>query len=175
MRRLSLVLCGLTLPALLPASPLSAQSGPSPRLAVYAGAYDVGDYEADTAEVGLECQLRPVWTGRLPGRVGLRPIVGLAGTTDRAAWVYAGLRADVEAGPAWRVSPSFAVSLFDDGDGKELGGPVEFRSGLEISYLVGAVSRLGVTFHHLSNADLYDDNPGSNSLLLTWTRPLGRR
>lgn len=146
-----------------------------PLLALSAGAYDVGDFEAGTAEAGVEIQLAPVWTGRLPRRLALRPMLGLSGTGDGAVWGYAGLHADFEASPTWMVSPAFAVSLFDEGDGKDLGGPVEFRSAIEISYRFATAKRLGLTFHHLSNGGLYDDNPGTNSLLLTWTVDLGRR
>lgn len=159
----------LLLGAFLAAGPAAADAGLS--LGLAGGAYDVGHYSYDTAEVGVELQLPPVWRDRLPRRLALRPMLGLAGTSDEAVWTYAGLRADVDTGSRWMLSPSFAVSLFDRGEGKDLGGAVEFRSAIEGSYRLGAGARIGLTFHHLSNGGLYDHNPGSNSLLLvyTWT------
>lgn len=161
----------LVLGAVLPCGRAAADSGV--RLGLAAGAYDVGDYTYDTAEAGVELQLPPVWQDRLPRRLSLRPMFGLAGTSDEAVWIYGGLRADVETGSRWLVSPSFAVSLFDEGEGKDLGGVVEFRSAIEGSYRLGAGARIGLTFHHLSNGGLYDHNPGSNSLLLVYTWTLG--
>ena len=36
--------------------------------------------------------------------------------------------------PGWRLTPGFAVSIYEEGsEGKDLGGPVEFRSSLELS------------------------------------------
>jgi hypothetical protein len=46
---------------------------------------------------------------------------------------------------------------------------IEFRSGIELSRRLGERSRLGVSFFHLSNAALYNFNPGSESLVLTYT------
>jgi hypothetical protein len=160
----------LILGAVFPCGRAAAESGV--RLGLSAGAYDVGGYTYDTAEAGIELQLPPVWQARLPRGLSLRPMLGLSGTSDEAAWIYAGLRADVETGSRWVVSPSFAVALFDEGEGKDLGGAVEFRSAIEGSYRLGAGARIGLTFHHLSNGGLYDHNPGSNSLLLVYTLAL---
>ena len=66
------------------------------------------------------------------------------------------------------MTPFTGASIFEEGDGKDLGGTVEFRSGFEISYRFDSGSRFGVYFYHLSNARIYDDNPGSNSVGLVW-------
>ena len=65
------------------------------------------------------------------------------------------------------VTPQFAVSLYEQGDGRDLGGVVEFRSGLEVAYAFAKGPRVGVLFYHLSNGDFYDFNPGSNSFVVT--------
>ena len=65
------------------------------------------------------------------------------------------------------MTPQFAVTLYEDGDGKDLGGPLEFRSGLEVAYDFARGPTVGLLFYHLSNGDFYDFNPGSNSLVLT--------
>lgn len=49
---------------------------------------------------------------------------------------------------------------------------MEFRSGLEIAYRLANGHRVGMIYYHLSHANIYEDNPGSNSLVFTWS--LGR-
>lgn len=114
-------------------------------------------------EAGVELRLRPRTKARLA------PAFGLAGTEEGSFWVYGGLRLDWQAAENWFISPQFAVSAYEKGDGLDLGGVVEFRSGLEIARRLKSGSRLGIMFFHLSNARLYEPNPGSNSLVLTWT------
>ncbi len=93
---------------------------------------------------------------------------GLAGTDDGAYWAYAGTAYDWLRG-RWHVRPGFAVGLWERGDGKDLGGLVEFRSSIELAFEASERLRLGLLFYHLSNAGLYDRNPGSNSVVLVAT------
>src|SRR3546814_310473 len=62
------------------------------------------------------------------------PFVGVMTTTDAATYGYAGLGIDVFFGRRWVLTPNFAVGVYGDGDGKDLGHAVEFRSGLELAY-----------------------------------------
>lgn len=130
--------------------------------AIHSGAFDLA--ESSTAEMGVEYRLAPFSLKK----VEIVPAFGLSGTSDGGVWLYGGLRYDWELSDHWIVTPSVGVSLFEEGDGKNLGGPIEFRSGLEISYRFHRRSRLGVLFYHLSNARIYDDNPGSNTLNFVW-------
>lgn len=68
-------------------------------------------------------------------------------------------------------TPSFAVAAYEDGGGKDLGGVIEFRTGVELSYRFPNAHRLGVAYQHLSNAGIYDRNPGAENLLLTYSIP----
>lgn len=70
------------------------------------------------------------------------------------------------------LTPSFAVGAYEDGDGKDLGGTLEFRSAVELSYRLDDRARLGLAFDHISNASIYDDNPGTESLVLMYAIPL---
>lgn len=104
---------------------------------------------------------------------GLAVATGLYVNHDRSAWVFAGLRRDFSLfDSSWIVTPAFAVSLYSQGDGKDLGGPIEFRSALEIGYEWPSRRRLAFAIYHLSNAGIYDRNPGMNSLILTYSFPL---
>jgi hypothetical protein len=102
----------------------------------------------------------------------LVPVFGVAATDDSAFWAYVGLRRPFRFGRGWRLTPGFAVALYEEGSGKDLGGPVEFRSSLELGHRFSGGSSVGLTLYHLSHGGLYDDNPGSNSLILSWALPI---
>ena len=125
---------------------------------VYSGVWDF-EKVGETSELGAELQ-RPL------GPKGLSFVAGAAGTSQEAVWAYAGASWSWQPAEAWRLRPGFAVSVFDEGDGKDLGGPIEFRSSLEVSYRVRPRLRVGLIVYHLSNAGIYDLNPGSNSVVL---------
>ena len=72
------------------------------------------------------------------------------------------------------LTPSLAAGLYEDGDGKDLGHIVEFRSSLELAYRFDNRARLGLSFYHLSNASLDDNNPGTEVFSLNYSIPLGR-
>ena len=52
------------------------------------------------------------------------------------------------------------TGLYEEGEGVDLGGPIEFRSGIEIGYQNRQGLRIGIGFDHRSNAGLYSNNPG---------------
>ncbi len=138
--------------------------------AAQGGIYNTAD-DDNPLELGVEYRFAGLKVPGLPVSMALKPAVGISGTEDGNGWIYGGLRLDLKLG-GWVVTPQFAVALYEDGDGRDLGGVVEFRSGLEIGYRLAAGPRVGLLFYHLSNADFYDFNPGSNSLVLTLS--LGR-
>ena len=49
------------------------------------------------------------------------------------------------------------------GDGKELGHSLEFKSEVQLSFDLGDTTNLGMSYNHVSNASLGDKNPGANS------------
>jgi hypothetical protein len=103
-----------------------------------------------------------------------QPMVGVSATTDSTAYVYAGISLDLFFGSRLVVRPSFAPGLYHQGDGKDLGHTVEFRSSLEVAYRFDDRSRLGLELYHRSNAGLGDHNPGEESLMLTYSIPLSK-
>ena len=104
----------------------------------------------------------------------LKPLVGFMGTTDGAAYGYAGLGVDVFFGRRWVLTGNTAFGAYHDGSGKPLGHWVEFRSGLELAFRFDNRSRLGMGFHHISNANIGDKNPGTEILGIFYAIPLGR-
>ena len=154
--RPAVVLAGLIACALITAVPpaFAGELG----WTVYAGRWAVAK-DGEATEVGAEIR-RPL------GALGFDAAAGLAGTADEAVWGYAGVAFGWDVTERWQLRPGFAVSLFDKGDGRDLGGPLEFRSSLEIARRFGRDLRVGLLYYHLSNARLYDVNPGSNSMVL---------
>lgn len=124
-------------------------------------------------ETGWELRFAPRRFRWLPRAVpDLSPTAGAMATAQGTLYVYGGFRCDLPLGEAWSVSPQWAAGLYYFAGGRDLGGALEFRSGVELSRRIGARSRLGLTFYHLSNADFYRRNPGSESLVLTYTARL---
>lgn len=101
-----------------------------------------------------------------------RPLVGLMGTAKGSAYVYAGLNFDLLFFDHLLFAPGFAAGYYGNGGGKNLGFPLEFRSGIELGWLFQDRYRLGIHFYHLSNASLGNRNPGEESLVLFYDIPL---
>ncbi len=156
-----LLLCVQVLPA------VAEDDGAYPGWVFSGGVFDTEDLFL--AELGLEFRFKPF---KLFGSVELKPMVGVSANEEGGAWLYAGLRYDWRVGERWYVTPSFATSLYEEGDGPDLGHVVEFRSSLEVTYRLRNGSRVGAAFYHLSNASLDERNPGANSFVLVWS--LGR-
>ncbi|OZA01556.1 MAG: hypothetical protein B7Y02_17545 [Rhodobacterales bacterium 17-64-5] len=57
------------------------------------------------------------------------------------------------------------------GDGPDLGGPVEFRSGVEIGFIANNGLRFGLSYDHRSNGGIYEDNPGLETVQLRLSVP----
>lgn len=164
----SLLLSATTAAALALAAPaVLAEAQVQPHyLTLSAGWFDVHDDNTDAALFGLEYRGTPFW-------YGLLPIAGIAGTEDGSYYGYVGLNYDWNFVDNFYLTPSFAVSAYEDGDdGKDLGGVIEFRSSIEASYRFENQHRLGLAYQHLSNASIYDRNPGAENFLVTYSVPL---
>lgn len=128
-----------------------------------AGVYDVNDNKtAGDFRVEYRSDIR-FWK--------LMPFVGLMGTTDSAIYGYAGLGLDIFFGRKIVLTPSAAFGAYEDGDGKELGGTVEFRTGAELAWRMEDYSRIGISLHHISNASIYDSNPGTEMIVFSYSVP----
>ena len=128
-----------------------------------AGGYDVNDNQtAAEFRVEYRSDLR-FWK--------LVPFVGLAGTTDAAIYGFSGLGLDFYLGRRLVIQPNAAFVGYHAGNGKDLGGEFQFRTGGEIAWRFDNWSRLAIAFHHISNASIYKDNPGTELLVLTYSVP----
>lgn len=127
-----------------------------------------------TSEASVEVRFGRFSIPHLPRWLRLQPIAGAMVNGAGGGIAYAGARLPFELGKRWTVAAYSGIGLYERAGGKELGGAFEFRSGLEAAVRVGARSQVGATFYHLSNAGIYDPNPGIESLELVYTVRFGR-
>lgn len=164
MRLVRLLTLGLALAA-LPFSVTQARADDISRLSLGVGYYDVFD-DHDAADFRIE--YRPgaslFWE--------LKPFLGLEVTSDGGIWGGAGFLYDFHLTPQWVLTPSLAAGLYSDGDGKDLGSTIEFRSQMELGYQFENASRLGVAISHISNASIGDRNPGTEIISLYYHIPM---
>ena len=126
-------------------------------LSLSVGYYDINDNE-DAADFRAEYR----WDKPLAWVI--EPWVGVEGTSDGALYGLGGLLLDWQIGNGFLITPSFGAGLYSDGDGKDLGHTVEFRSQLEMGWEFSNSHRVGIAGGHISNAGLGDANPGTEFL-----------
>jgi hypothetical protein len=145
-------------------------------LVLTAGEHDVAKTRDDPPfEGGFTLRLTGLEIWRSKGGITLVPAFGALATEEDAYYGWAGGALFIPLGARWGLVPELGAGYYEQGDGKDLGGSLEFRSGLEATYRANDSVRIGVGFYHLSNAGLYEVNPGVNSLLLTFgIRPKSR-
>ena len=94
----------------------------------------------------------------------ISPVSGLFITADSATYIYTGIQAQYNVGKL-NLTPSFTPGLYHEGDGKDLGHMLEFKSELQVSYDLMSNTQMGLSYNHISNASLGKDNPGVNSYM----------
>ena len=106
---------------------------------------------------------------------GLHPIIGGFGTSKSAAYGYGGINWDVALLPnQLYIVPNFAVGAYKEGDSgsKQLGGALEFRSGIEMDYQFPNAMQVGIALNHISNAGIYAHNSGEETVMGTYSIPV---
>ena len=104
-----------------------------------------------------------------------RPLIGVSYTTNSQLYACLGFGLDFYPKSYLVISPTFAAGYYNKGNGKDLGFPIEFRTGIELSYRFKDLSRLGFHFSHTSNASLGNKNPGLETILLFYAFPLSKK
>ena len=108
----------------------------------------------------------------------LKPFFGFEYTNDNASYFLTGIYFEDNLGELFEgknnkffFTPSFGAGIYNDGSGKKLGNDLQFRTSLEISYELKNKNRIGVSFSHISNANLGDKNPGVEILSFSYHIP----
>lgn len=138
--------------------------GMVPLLSLGAGSYNV-QRDKRTAQFQMEYRFAVDF-------LLARPIIGAFITSKSAFYLYAGIGWDLHLSRFLVLTPSFSPGVYFQGNDKNLGYPLEFRTCLELAYKFKNKARLGVEFYHLSNASLSNRNPGEESLVLFYSIPL---
>jgi hypothetical protein len=155
--------------AALAASPSPWRLGAPERVVASSGVFDplVG---GGSYEMGSEVQFAPRRFRFLPAFLpDVIPKAGVIAGSPGSLYVYGGAHVDFPFGGRWTFSPGWAVGLYHRSEDFDLGGPLEFRTSLDLSYRLANGARLGVCLYHLSNAGFFTRNPGSESLVLTYS------
>jgi hypothetical protein len=143
------------------------------QLNVYAGAFDIfrdaedGTNNSIDALIGLEYR-----SNYMVGK--LRANLGAFVNDHGAQYFYTGLGYDVffDDAHAWVFTPNLAIGFYNDANGKNLGGSREYKSSLEFAYQWPDEQRLGIAIQHISNAEKYEQNPGTELLTIQYAMPI---
>ena len=108
----------------------------------------------------------------------LKPFFGFEYTNDSASYFLTGIYFEDNVGELFEgdknklfFTPSFGAGIYNDGSGKKLGNDLQFRTSLEVSYELENKKRIGISFSHISSANLADKNPGVEILSISYHIP----
>ena len=137
------------------------------QLNYFTGNFDFSDDKQSAILVGFQHQDENLNRDTFLGNVS--PITGGFVTENSAAYIYTGIEWNVDMG-GMIFTPSFAPGLYHEGDGKDLGHVLEFKSEVQLSYIFSNKTSFGVSYNHVSNASLGDKNPGANSYMFNFLK-----
>ena len=138
------------------------------QLNFFTGNFDFSDHKQKSILVGFQHQNENLNRDTFIGNVS--PITGGFVTENSAAYIYTGIEWNVDMGQKMIFTPSFAPGLYHEGDGKDLGHILEFKSEVQVSYKASDQSKFGISYNHVSNASLGDKNPGANSYMFNYIK-----
>ena len=155
-----LIVCSLTL---LPLTSFAEEK--NTEFNVFTGMFDFSDDGKRSTLVGVQHQDEELKRDTFLGE--LSPVTGALITGDNATYFYTGVQAEYKLGKI-NFTPSFTPGLYGQGDGKDLGHILEFKSELQVSLDLTKSSELGFSYNHISNASLGEKNPGANSYMFNF-------
>ena len=134
---------------------------------VYSGMFDFSDDGAKSTLFGFQHQNEELKRNSFLGT--LSPITGGMLTADNAVYLYTGVQADYDIG-LLKLTPSFTPGIYNQGNGKDLGHILEFKSEIRLSMDLSKNSMFGMSYNHISNASLGNKNPGANSYMFNFLK-----
>ena len=133
----------------------------------YSGKFDFSDEGKRSTIVGFQHQNEFLSRNTSVGTIS--PVSGALMTFDNAGYIYTGVQAQYSIGKI-NFTPSFTPGVYFEGDGKDLGHPLEFKTELQLSFDFFKNSELGLSYNHISNASLGEKNPGANSYMFNFLK-----
>ena len=137
------------------------------QLNFFTGNFDFSDNKQKAILVGFQHQDENLNRDTFIGNIS--PITGGFITENSAAYIYTGIEWNMDMG-GMVFTPSFAPGLYHEGDGKDLGHVLEFKSEVQLSYEPYDNTSFGISYNHVSNASLGDKNPGANSYMFNFLK-----
>jgi len=102
----------------------------------------------------------------------MKPFAGLMANSDGARYIYSGLFVEIPVTKFFSLIPSFAPGMYIKNHSKDLHFVLEFRSQIEIIFILSENIKAGFSFNHISNASLGEANPGVESIAFTFQLPV---
>ena len=138
-------------------------------ISFYTGTFDVIDKEGDdqTNLFGIEHKNSNLFRDTFLGR--LSPITGGFITGKNSMYLYTGIEGQYNIG-ALKILPSFTPGFYEKGDGKDLGGALEFKSEIKLGFDIFEDSKIGFSYSHISNNNWGETNPGSDNQQITFSK-----
>jgi lipid A 3-O-deacylase len=133
----------------------------------FIGNFDFSDDKQAALLFGFQHQNESLERDTFLGNIS--PITGGFITENSAAYIYSGIEWNIDMG-LFEFTPSFAPGLYYEGDGKDLGHILEFKTEIQFSYRYSEDTNFGVSYNHISNASLGDKNPGANSYMFNFLK-----
>jgi len=133
----------------------------------YTGMFDFSDDGKRSTIFGFQHQNENLIRESFLGT--LSPVTGALITQDSASYFYTGIQAMYKIGNI-NLTPSFTPGIYNQGDGKDLGHMLEFKSEVQLSLDLPKESQFGFSYNHISNASLGDKNPGANSYMFNFLK-----
>ena len=99
----------------------------------------------------------------------INPVVGGLVTAKSASMFYGGFETNLGSDLIY-LNLSSSAGIYSNGDGKDLGNAIQFKSEVNLLYSLSDKTRIGIGSHHISNAGLDSVNPGTNNYYLIFNR-----
>jgi hypothetical protein len=136
-------------------------------LSIFGGSYDYDD-DNTSSLIGLNYHLTKNDFNIL-NIIDINPVVGLFVTAESASMLYSGFETNL-GGDTIFLNLSSSAGLYNNGDGKDLGNTLQFKSEINLFYSLSKTTRIGLGSHHISNAGISSVNPGVNNYYLIFNR-----
>ena len=136
-------------------------------LSIFGGSYDYDD-DNTSSLIGLNYHLTQNDFNIL-NIMDINPVVGLFVTAESASMLYSGFETNL-GGETIFLNLSSSAGLYNNGDGKDLGNTLQFKSEINLFYSLSKTTRIGLGSHHISNAGISSVNPGVNNYYLIFNR-----
>ncbi|MCC5960288.1 MAG: acyloxyacyl hydrolase [Rhodobacteraceae bacterium] len=104
---------------------------------------------------------------------GLQPVVGLSAAGNSSGYIGVGAAYTLRAHHSGLFTRLTGLAgVHKRGDGRNMGGPIQFRTALDVGYKTASGIEFGIGADHRSSARIYRPNPGLNTAYLFTTVPL---